>query len=351
MFLPVNNTQARPAMPSNTGFSESDWNVLSAFWHPVALSSAVTDKPAGVRLLDVPVVLYRTPEGVRAARDVCSHRGGKLSLGSIKDGVLVCGFHGFHYDCAGVCVRIPALPAGSPVPGKLRLQTYLCTERYGFVWVCLASTPRAGLPEWPAIENGSGTVAVVPPSTWQSSAARHVENFNDICHVPWVHTGTFGGPEEAIAPYDVSISETRLSFQADITEQVRYADSSNPDAAPVYRHAVYSYELTLPFASSVKVFDPKTGHVYRIYDIASPVSASSTRIFQVVVDESRLTPAEALIDFTMRINAEDAPQVEAQSPNQLPLDLRDEIHIPADRMSIEYRRALARLGLGEQAVS
>ncbi|CAE6754019.1 Methylxanthine N1-demethylase NdmA [Paraburkholderia domus] len=348
MSFPTIPIQTKRPLPKNCSFSASDWNVLSSFWHPVALSSEVKDKPVGVQLLDALVVLYRTPEGVNAARDVCMHRGAKLSLGSIRDGALVCGFHGFHYNCEGVCVRIPALPTGSPIPNKLRLQTYLCAERYGFVWVCLAEKPRASLPDWPSIENGSGTVAVVPPGTWQSSAARHVENFNDICHVPWVHTGTFGGPETPIEPYDVSVTDTRLSFQADITERVRYTESG---AGPTYRQAVYSYELTLPFASSVKVLDPNTSHVYRIYDIASPVSASCIRIFQVVVDESRLTPAEALIDFTMRINAEDAPQVESQSPDQLPLDLRDEIHIPADRMSIEYRRALARLGLGAQAVS
>jgi hypothetical protein len=28
------------------------------------------------------------------------------------------------------------------------------------------------------------------------------------------------------------------------------------------------------------------------------------------------------------------------------LDIMEEIHIPADRMSVEYRRTLAKLGLG-----
>ena len=47
------------------------------------------------------------------------------------------------------------------------------------------------------------------------------------------------------------------------------------------------------------------------------------------------------------INAEDKPMVEEQHPEDLPLDLRDEIHIPADRLSIEYRRALvSKFGLG-----
>ncbi len=41
---------------------------------------------------------------------------------------------------------------------------------------------------------------------------------------------------------------------------------------------------------------------------------------------------------------------EGQRPAELPLDLRAEMHIPADRMSIEYRRALAtKFGLGAPA--
>ena len=49
----------------------------------------------------------------------------------------------------------------------------------------------------------------------------------------------------------------------------------------------------------------------------------------------------------LSINDEDRPVVESQSPEELPLDLREEVHIPADRMSIEYRRALAiKFGLG-----
>ena len=51
------------------------------------------------------------------------------------------------------------------------------------------------------------------------------------------------------------------------------------------------------------------------------------------------------------INDEDKPMVEGQHPEDLPLDLTEEIHIPADRMSVEYRRALAKLGLGAPLIS
>ncbi|MGO4329253.1 Rieske 2Fe-2S domain-containing protein [Cupriavidus sp. 2TAF22] len=348
MFLPIKNTTPNSPRPADSGFTESDWAILASFWHPVALSTEVSDGPVGVELLDIPVVLYRSCDGVKAARDSCPHRSAKLSLGSVKDGNLVCGFHGFEYDAAGTCVRIPALAPNLPIPKKLCLQSYLCKERYGFVWVCLSNEPRADLPEWPQVENGSGTVAIVPPSVWDTSAARHIENFSDLCHVPWVHTSTFGGPEVVIPPYEVSVSGLNLAFETNVIERTRYVEEGQGSAAdePRFNRAVYRYETTLPFSCTVRVHHPDSGSVYRVFDVGSPMTAWTTKIFQIVVDESRKFDPQALIEFTERINVEDLSQVVAQCPQALPLDLRNEIHIPADRMSVEYRRAMVALGLG-----
>jgi vanillate O-demethylase monooxygenase subunit len=52
------------------------------------------------------------------------------------------------------------------------------------------------------------------------------------------------------------------------------------------------------------------------------------------------------------INDEDKPLVENQRPEDLPLGIMDEVHIPADRMSIAYRRALVhKFGLGAPLTS
>ena len=56
-------------------------------------------------------------------------------------------------------------------------------------------------------------------------------------------------------------------------------------------------------------------------------------------------------DFNLKVFNEDRVMVEAQTPEELPLDLREEIHIPADRTSVAYRRLLKTMGLGEAYVS
>lgn len=347
MSLIAKTEGANVDLPRNCTFSESDWEILSSYWHPVAESADIADAPVRVYLLDTPMVLFRTEAGISAARDVCMHRGGQLSLGEVRDGKLICGFHGFEYNGEGTCVGIPALAKGSPIPRKLRLRTYQSVERYGLVWICLADNAKSDLPSWPQLEDDSGTVISSPSYVINASAGRRVENFNDIAHVPFLHKHSFGGPATDIAPYDVVVTERTLSFKTDIVEQTRYVDSG--EAGPAYQHAVYDYELTLPFASTVKVFNPGTGHIYRVYDIVSPISASMSKVFQIVLDESRQMSAQAVRAFNRQVNSEDSPQVEAQCPYDLPLDLRDEVHIPADRMSVEYRRALVKLGLGAAA--
>jgi vanillate O-demethylase monooxygenase subunit len=57
------------------------------------------------------------------------------------------------------------------------------------------------------------------------------------------------------------------------------------------------------------------------------------------------TSVEAVRAFNLRVFEEDRVLVEAQRPEDLPLNLALEVHIAADRTSVAYRRVLKRLGL------
>jgi phenylpropionate dioxygenase-like ring-hydroxylating dioxygenase large terminal subunit len=84
-----------------------------------------------------------------------------------------------------------------------------------------------------------------------------------------------------------------------------------------------------------------------VLNVASPVSARRTRLFTALLrNYDQDQPVEPYIEFNLRIFNEDREIVERQCPEDLPLNLQDEIHIRADRTSILYRQELARLGLG-----
>jgi phenylpropionate dioxygenase-like ring-hydroxylating dioxygenase large terminal subunit len=125
--------------------------VLVNDWHAVAKSHDVTDRrPIKARLLEEDIVLWRANGNVLAWKDLCMHRGTRLSIGSVENDKLVCAYHGWTYDKTGKCVNIPAHPEQVP-PEKACVTTYRSVEDYGLVWVSLGS-PKIGLPPFPEWE-------------------------------------------------------------------------------------------------------------------------------------------------------------------------------------------------------
>lgn len=350
MFQAVNHSKFAGDLPRNCTFEESDWRILAGFWHPVAFAHEISDKPVRAKLLDVDLVVYRTSEGISVARDICPHRGTKLSDGRIDGDNLVCPMHGLHFDHAGQCTKIPSFPdPNAKIPAKMRLMSLKTEERYGIVFACFVDEPAHPLPVWPGIEDPELKNIHVPSGTWHAAASRHVENFNDVAHFPWVHKATFGGKEADPLPvYKVEKTDYGLSFQLPYLEGGnRFPDDVEGDE----RQVTYTYQLTLPFSTIIIIEPNDSSYKQYFADTVCPVSAHETRIFQVVTDTTDEPDADFLIKESLLINDEDKPMVEGQHPEDLPLDLTEEIHIPADRMSVEYRRTLAKLGLGAPIAS
>ncbi len=346
MFQPIDHSKSASPLPRKCTFSENDWRILCRFWHPVAFAHEVANQPLSARLLDVDLVIWRDGDQVSVARDLCPHRGTRLSAGRVDEGQLVCPMHGLHFDSRGRCTRIPSAPdPDARVSPKLRLQNLKVEQRYGIVWTCFDDNPIWPLPEWPGIGDPALRNIHIPPNTWHAAASRHVENFNDVAHFPWVHTGTFGGRENDPLPvYDVLETAYGLTFD------LGYDEGGNrfPDDVPGdSRHVVYTYQLTFPFSTIIIIRPNDSDYVQYFADTVCPVSAHETRIFQIATDTTGNPDEAFLIEESLMINDEDKPLVENQRPEDLPLGIMDEVHIPADRMSIAYRRALVqKFGLG-----
>lgn len=99
-------------------------NVLLNDWHAVARSEDVTERDiVSVRLLGEDLILWRCAYKILAWKDLCVHRGTRLSLGSIEAGKVICAYHGWTYDSSGRCVSIPAHPEQKP-PEKAQVTVY-----------------------------------------------------------------------------------------------------------------------------------------------------------------------------------------------------------------------------------
>jgi len=337
------NTARRTVYPRGCTFTEADWDALAPFWYPIAFSSEVKEQPLSATLLDQRLVIWRTSAGISVANDICLHRGIPLSMGWVSGDQLICKYHGFHYSADGRCVDVPANPSAS-IPAKLCLKTYPVKEAYGLVWTSLGSGayPLPDLHEW----DDPDYQQILPDALDLNAAAgRQMEGFLDVAHFAWVHTNTFGNLNNPVVPrYEVD--KTPNGIRAEYLSTVSNFPKAMQDLAPPDFEWLRIFEVFFPFTARLTVHFPGEGRLC-ILNAASPVSARKTRVFVPLCRNfDKDAPLEPVYEFNYQVFAEDKEVVEAQYPEDLPLELSAESHIGADRTSIAYRKGLGARGLG-----
>jgi phenylpropionate dioxygenase-like ring-hydroxylating dioxygenase large terminal subunit len=314
-------------------------------WHPVAELDALGAGPLAVRLLGEDLVLWRDGAGaLHAWPDRCPHRGARLSLGRVCNERLECAYHGWQFDAAGQCVKVPALPGFVPPSGH-RVAAFEVQAAHGLAWVRLAGSHQE-MPPFEAEGDARLRKLNCGPYDVDTSAPRIVENFLDLSHFAFVHEGWLGARGfEAMADY--MVEEMPNGLRA--TQCKAWQPQSNlHSTAPA--QVEYTYEVTGPY-SAVLTKIPEAGSV------AVPDWRESIALFICPLEEerSRVWFRLAVADFESgddklrafqdTIFRQDQPVLESQSPKQLPLDLRAELHTAADRASSAYRRYLSRTAI------
>ena len=311
--------------------------VLLDDWHVVARAPDLPEgRPVGARLLDEDLVLWRVGDRVHAWRDLCVHRGARLTLGSVDGDRLTCRYHGWTYGEDGRCVRFPAHPDQRPPPSA-RATVYRATLRYGWVWVSLGSPAHdvAPFPEW---DDPSFRKVPCGPYAVGASGPRVVENFLDVTHFPFVHRGLLGDPAHPeVSDYSAVIGPDGITAR-DISVW-----QPDPDGTGRGARVTYTYRVPRPLtAAFVKT---SGGPRFAMYFTVTPVTErTSIAWLYVAMDYGDLSD-EQVRRFQDDIIVQDIPVVESQRPELLPLDLQAELHLRSDRTAIAYRRWLAQLGV------
>jgi phenylpropionate dioxygenase-like ring-hydroxylating dioxygenase large terminal subunit len=346
---------------------------LRQCWHPVARSSEVADKPVAVSLLDERLVVVRLGDEIACFPDLCVHRGTALSLGWVDSGdqpapdgsgtvgepCLVCAYHGWSYDRRGVVRRIPAVH-GRSIPNRARVTRYATTEAVGLVWVLLEPGPGGWedpSAAYPLPEAGSWWDApgyrTIPIETydWACSAARRVENFVDFSHFPWVHPDVLGDRSKPLSPeHEIHDDGVTISFDIALEEPQASVKGDVAPGAKVQRDPT-TYTLHMPLSVTLDQRLPPSseqpdGNHFVLFLACAPLSAKHCRSFTWNARTYTLDPtADAeLAAFQSLILDQDRPIAESQRPEELPVDLSQELHITGpDKASIAYRRRLAEL--------
>jgi phenylpropionate dioxygenase-like ring-hydroxylating dioxygenase large terminal subunit len=292
---------------------------------------------------DVPAAQSDVSTDVHVWRDRCPHRGAQLSLGSVTGGLIACPYHGWRYDVDGQCIHIPSNPSIRPAK-RACARTYRVEEKYGVVWTCFGepSRPLDFFPEYAAHDRPGARRINLAAQTVRSSAPRVVENFLDMAHFPFVHTGVLGDASHAeVQDYEVIPSDGGL--------EARKCRFWQPAGLPGQEGVDidYVYRVKRPLVASLSKAAQHGAGALHLLLVASPVSETETRAWMVSVFEDESTRSdEELYDFNMQILMQDTPIVESQWPKRLPLDPQAELHQVCDRLSVGYRGYLRERGWG-----
>jgi phenylpropionate dioxygenase-like ring-hydroxylating dioxygenase large terminal subunit len=309
--------------------------VLVDDWHPIArVADLAAGGPLAARLLGEDIVLWRSGQGYHAWRDLCVHRGTRLSLGHVIAGDrLECAYHGWTYGPDGRCVHIPAHPAQVP-PAKACIATYRAREAHGVVWATLGGG-GGGIPTFELMDDPTHHVLTAGPYRVTASGPRVIENFLDVGHFPFVHEGILGDrsrPE--IEDYTAEITSSGVVAQGVKVYQ------PDPYGTGEGSTVTYTYRAHRPLSASlVKHGD----HSFGILLSVTPHDAVDSTAWMWMC--MNYETGGSAIEYQDRIFAQDRPILESQRPELLPLDLQAELHLRSDRTAIAYRRWLKELGV------
>ena len=149
-------------------------------------------KPGGMAakvMLGEPVLIGRDAAGAPfALRDLCPHRGMRLSAGNFDGCHVECCYHGWRFDTGGRCTAIPALVPGQAFsPGRVQVRSYPVLEVQGNIWVYFGDDP-ADAPQIPLVDGFADAAPRLVETVSFAAAIDHaVVGLMDPAHGPFVH--------------------------------------------------------------------------------------------------------------------------------------------------------------------
>ena len=314
-------------------------------WYVILESREIKkNKPVGFTRLGEKMVTWRLANGeIVVQGDICPHRGAALHQGEIKNGKIMCPFHGFEYDSSGVCRLIPANGKNSIPPKIFQVKTYESRERNGYIFVWYGDE-REVYPELPVfeeLENGGFSFADYK-ERWAVHYTRAIENQLDVFHLPFPHKTTIGRGDRTVADgpivkLDGEEMQIWVYNREDNNGTAKKASELKAPSRPPFLH------FRFPHLWQNHISDDMRITVY-----FTPIDENNTMMYTRYYQRFLKIPGlDRLVSwltsiFSIIILHQDKRVVEKQTPIKSDLKMGEKL-IPADQPIILYRRERARL--------
>ena len=336
-------------------------------WYVACTPDDFQDKPLGRKICGESMVFYRGAQGQAVAlEDFCPHRGAPLSLGFVKDGNLVCGYHGLEMGCEGKTIAMP----GQRVRGFPAIRSFPVVERYGFVWVWPGQADKASedlIPKFEFFDNpawayGGGLYHIA------CDYRLMVDNLMDLTHETYVHASTIGQKEIDEVPCVTKTDGDHVTtsrFMENITAppfwKMALRGNKLADDVPVDRWQICHF--TPPSHVMIEVGVAHAGHggyhapdnvkAYSVVvDFITPETETSIWYFWGMA--RKFQPQDAALTASIRegqgkIFSEDLQMLELQQKNLLAHPTRELLKLNIDAGGVQSRRVIDRLLAKEAA--
>jgi phenylpropionate dioxygenase-like ring-hydroxylating dioxygenase large terminal subunit len=307
------------------------------FWYPICTSDDLkATEPLRVQVLGLRFVAFRDADGKpRVLSDTCVHRGGSLSKGWVKDGCVVCPYHGWRYAGDGKCQLVPSFEKGSKIPARAKVDSYPVEEKYGIVFAFLGDLPQAERPPLCEIEE-------YEDEAWRASEImileidcfyeRSIENGVDPVHNEFVHPFQ-GGPQPIPGTLEYPDTPWGSGFTA------RYAETGpregvEPDPnilnAGSWHYGPNTLITWITFAENTSLHQ---------YFFEAPVDGDHTKVYFINMRSFMLEPErdDYMRDGNLYVTVEDIAVLENLYPVRTPATRTKEILTPGDTAIVRYR--------------
>lgn len=321
--------------------------LLQREWLAIAWSREI--RPGAIlarRVMGRDLLLWRSAEGLHCWRDLCVHRGARLSLGTIRPGertsgqrdCLICPYHAWEYAPSGECVRFPSHPDITP-PAKARAETFAVQEKYGVVWAAMRE-PTNPVPVFLLAEDANFRTVLAGPYRFKALGPRVIENLLDVAHLGFVHAGLLGDPNRGeIEDYEVTPGTLTQGPEA------REIKIWQPDPDGTGKPALVNYHYWVAGPLTAGFVKTQGEQRFGVLAQVVPIDTDTCESRLIMsMNYGHEIPDAELLRFQDHVTEQDRVVVESQRPELLPLDLRQELHLRSDRMAIAYRKWLRDIG-------
>ncbi len=315
------------------------------FWYPIAKTDEISaDEPFRAEIFGLKYVAFRDGEGAaRVLSDTCVHRGGSLSKGWVKDGCVVCPYHGWRYEGDGKCSAVPSIGYDGKPPARAKVDSYPVQEKYGIVFAFLGDLPEEERPSLYEIEE-------YDQEGWRANELvvfdvdyyyeRSIENGLDPAHNEFVHpTHGYSGEnaDYRVAEFDIVDLPLGPWFEC-VMDSSEYKDKTMDKVRATAGKTVAGTGTHGPNMMVTKIHITYTNWFHQ-YAYEAPIDENRTKIFFVNMRNCLLEPEydKRIHERNMVVAHQDIDLLTELDPVRTPESNIKEVLTPSDKAVVAYR--------------